>query len=113
MKFHRCEELHINQGGGRVSGLEMEVYTCNNVYEDCFVRKLNSFDHRAYKCEASATRLTHVIVLDQFLLHMKFHMRLDKICCAAKTFVGHFRLFHFRILKKSKCNHDVAKFDAA
>ena len=41
-------------------------------------------------------------------------MRLDKIFCAAQTFVGHFRLFHFRILKKSKCifikrDLDVAK----
>ena len=34
---------------------------------------------------------------------MKFHMRLEKICCAAQTFVGNFHLFHFRILKKSKC----------
>ena len=42
----------------------------------------------------------------------------DKICCAAQTFVGHFRLFHFRILKKSKCifikhDPDVSKFDVA
>ena len=43
-----------------------------------------------------------VIFLDQFLLHMNFHVRLDEIYYAVQKFAGHFCLFHFRILKKSK-----------
>ena len=39
---------------------------------------------------------------DQFLLHMKFLVRLDEIYYPVQTFAGHFCLFHFRILKKSK-----------
>ena len=44
----------------------------------------------------------YVIFLDQFLLHMNFHVRLDDIYYAVQTFAGHFCLFLFRILKKSK-----------
>ena len=51
--------------------------------------------------EPTVTRF-YVIFLDQFLLHMKFLVRLDEIYYAVQTFAGHFCLLHFRIIKKSK-----------
>ena len=55
----------------------MEVYIWDNVYED---EKLNNFYHLAYKkCEAY---WTHVIVLDQFLLHMEFHETGQDLLCS-------------------------------
>ena len=61
--------------------------------------KLISFCYFANKCKADCN---HVTVLDQFLSHIKFHMRLDKICYTAQTFVGQFFVLHPKTLKKSK-----------
>ena len=47
-------------------------------------------------------RVFRLAVLHQFPLHIKFHMRLDKICLTAQTHVGQFCVLHSRTLKKSK-----------